>query len=38
MTTDIKEKMNKKIVDDSTSKKYELGIKNELLYYREVIV
>jgi hypothetical protein len=38
MTTDIKEKMNKKIVDDSTSKKYELEIKNGLLYYREVIV
>lgn len=32
------EKMNKQITDDSTTKKYELGIKNGLLYYREVIV
>ncbi|WP_142413052.1 phage tail protein [Hathewaya massiliensis] len=35
--TSLEEKMNKKIVDDSTTKKYELGIKNGLLYYREVL-
>ena len=36
LTTQMGEKMNKKITDDATSKKYELGIKNGLLYYREV--
>lgn len=30
-------KMDKEIADDSTLKKYELGINNGLLYYREVV-
>ena len=32
----LEDKMDKKILDDSTTKKYELGIKNGLLYYMEV--
>lgn len=37
VTSQMAEKMNKKIKDDTTTKKYELGINNGLLYYREVI-
>ena len=33
----LDKKANKQISDDTTTKKYELGINNGLLYYREVI-
>lgn len=36
-TTQLTQKMNKVIQDDTAVKKYELGINNGLLYYREVV-
>jgi hypothetical protein len=35
--TQLAAKMDKKIVDDATSTKYELGFKNGLLYFRVVV-
>lgn len=37
INSEIALKMNKTIVDNTTNKKYEIGINNGLLYYREVI-
>ncbi|MBZ9635488.1 hypothetical protein [Clostridium sp. FP1] len=36
-TQQLATKMEKQIKDDSTTKKYEMGIKGGLLYYREVL-
>ncbi|MCB2297809.1 hypothetical protein [Clostridium tagluense] len=36
-TQQLATKMEKQIKDDSTTKKYEMGIKSGLLYYREVL-
>lgn len=38
VNTEVGKKSNKIITDDTTSKKYEMGINNGMIYYREVVI